>query len=201
MKYSQNDKQRITDYYNNLFAKYGDDDPRALGWVSDKTQGARFKILSEVGDLSNKSVLDIGCGFGDLHGYLSNLFKEIRYLGIDINEKAISVARKKYQNTSFEVMDFNNYNGGEFDYTIASGIFSFKAENFKEMYLSETKKMFDNSTMGTAFNMLNKKHHVDNDLFATFSPSEVYDFCASFTDKIVLRQDYLEQDFTMYLYH
>ncbi|KKP93107.1 MAG: type 11 methyltransferase [Parcubacteria group bacterium GW2011_GWC1_38_6] len=46
-------------------------------------------------------VLDVGCG----QGQYSDIFKNNNYLGIDIDTKAINYARKKYNNSRFEIMD------------------------------------------------------------------------------------------------
>ena len=44
-------------------------------------------------NLSNKSIIDIGCGFGDFYSYLNaqNIILK-KYLGIDINETLINTA-------------------------------------------------------------------------------------------------------------
>jgi len=61
--------------------------------------------------------------------------------------------------------------------------------------------MFDKSKYGVAFNLLNKKYHIDDDRFIAYLLPEIYEFCSDLTEKIIIRQDYLKHDFTFYLYH
>jgi SAM-dependent methyltransferase len=52
----------------------------------------RYRYLS---DLSDESVLDVGCGTGSLVDHLPD---KSRYLGIDLNERFIKFAKKKGRN-------------------------------------------------------------------------------------------------------
>ena len=60
---------------------YGND-WRALGWQSRHTQYRRFAVLAEVGDLAHTRVLDVGCGLGDLYGYLCTQSIPVTYTGM-----------------------------------------------------------------------------------------------------------------------
>ncbi len=53
---------------------------------------------------SNSSVIEIGCGTGDLLAALN----PIRGVGIDISSKMIGIARKKFPHLQFETGDFEN---------------------------------------------------------------------------------------------
>ncbi|MBW1849196.1 MAG: glycosyltransferase [Deltaproteobacteria bacterium] len=65
---------------------------------------------------SNSSVIEIGCGTGDL---LAALNPKIG-LGIDISPKMIEVARKKFPHLEFETGDFEDLQIGEkFDYVVS----------------------------------------------------------------------------------
>jgi len=66
------DHQAQIDYYEGLLVKHGDS-PLALDWNSRESQRLRYDILKELFVYGKKgagvSVLDVGCGFGDLYGY------------------------------------------------------------------------------------------------------------------------------------
>jgi len=62
----------IIKYHKELISKYPQDDNLTMGWAID-SQNVRFKILSEIDDLNNKSILDIGCGNAMLYDYLIQL--------------------------------------------------------------------------------------------------------------------------------
>ena len=51
--------------------------------------------------MSNKSIMDIGCGTGTLVEYL----KPREYLGVDLNPDFIKLARKKYPQYDFKVLN------------------------------------------------------------------------------------------------
>jgi predicted TPR repeat methyltransferase len=59
--------------------------------------------------IENLKILDLGCGYGSLNGYL----KEINYefcLGIDFSSNAISKAKKEnYENSKFLVADIHKF--------------------------------------------------------------------------------------------
>jgi SAM-dependent methyltransferase len=192
--------ERVIKFYDDAIDRFGPNDPQGAGWGLPSGQRERFRILAEIGDLTDASVLDVGCGFGDLYGYLEGKQIPVSYLGIDINPRSIALAEVKYPAAHFETADFGNYAGESVDYVLASGALTFKIENHREVYLGFIRKMFYLSRRGCGFNMLKRGHHPDDDTYAAYDPMEIYSFCLELTPKLVLRQDYLEHDFTMYLY-
>lgn len=58
--------------------------------VISLSQKIRFKTLCEIGIQSTDSVLDVGCGNGDLLPFLeSSIGKDVRYTGIDNDDQWI----------------------------------------------------------------------------------------------------------------
>lgn len=199
--YSDADKKRIVDLYNRSLEEHGIQSARAVGWSGEFSQTIRIEILCQAGDMTDRSVLDVGCGFGDLYDFLKERYQRVSYQGMDINPAMVEVARAKHPGISFFAMDFGVYEGQRFDYVLASGAFSFKVPDYQNLYFGYIKKMFELCTIAAAFNLLNRDYHIDDDTFATYSADEVRDFCSSLTKNFVLRQDYLQHDFTVYLYH
>ena len=123
-----NDKNQIIQRYNERLEKYGDD-PKTLGWFKGR-QPIRFKVLEEIGILDGSSVLDIGCGFGDLFSFLKEQGINVNYLGIDINPSLIEIAREKYPNIKFKVLDIDNEEIEEkYDWVVSSGVFNYNMPN------------------------------------------------------------------------
>lgn len=201
MKFSLTDKQRIAKFYNDLLAQNGPNEPRSLSWRDKQSQQLRMDVLSQIIDLNNKSILDVGCGFGDLYDYLKDRYQNFTYTGIDIVHENIEVAKQKYPNIEFIEADFNSYNGEKFDVVLASGALSFKVPDYKKVYFALISKMFETAKLAVGFNMLDAELHSNDELFASYSLAEVNEFCASLTNKIKISQDYLPYDFTMFLYH
>jgi SAM-dependent methyltransferase len=93
--------------YSARFAQLGYD-VKSLGWGSVEQQRYRFEQTLAYPELfSGRTVLDIGCGFGDYLDYLDESALPFReYLGLDINPHLIGVAEKRHagrSNARFEV--------------------------------------------------------------------------------------------------
>lgn len=199
--FSEEDKRRLFAFYNPAIDSWGPNDARSLRWTGDMQQTKRFQTLCEVGVHDRASILDVGCGFGDLYHYLASRYPRIHYLGIDINPSMIALARRKYPDAAFEVADFGDWEGSPRDFCLASGAFSFAVADHKEVYFSYVKKMFAYSRVAVACNFLDARSHISDETFAAYDPKEIYDFCRMITPRVKLRDDYLPQDFTAYLYH
>jgi trans-aconitate methyltransferase len=193
--------KRLEEFYRKSMEKYGADDPRALHWTMPETQVDRFAVLAQVGDLTDKTILDVGCGVGDFYAFVNESWSIAGYTGLDIHPLMIEAARHKYLGAPFVAQDFAQYTGPGANYCIASGAFSFKIADHKAVYFAMIQKMFELSSVGIAFNMLDVAWHVDNNTFAAYDPFEVYEWCKTLTPDVVLRQDYLPHDFTIYAYH
>lgn len=59
---------------------------------------------------SKPSILDIGCGPGNISKYISTKIPDADILGIDYSEKMIQLAKKNVPNGEFEVMDCREIN-------------------------------------------------------------------------------------------
>lgn len=104
--------------------EHGEGSIRSLGWRNDHSQLSRFAALAGIGDMSGCSVLDIGCGYGDLRAYLGERYHDIVYTGIDQMEEFLAVASEKYRHlpqTTFLQDDFTSAGLPRADYVIASG--------------------------------------------------------------------------------
>jgi SAM-dependent methyltransferase len=194
------DKKNIIDLYNSSLDEYGYT-PRGITWGSKKSQCDRFSVMLGLGDFNKKSVLDVGCGLGDFWDYLLQQGICVKkYLGIDINEKLISVARARYPKGNFLVLDMLSEEVEDFDFLVASGTFGINVPNWEELTYKMLIKMFSISRIGMSVNFLSTysvtrsgSHYVD--------PSEMlYFVCAQLSKKIILRQDYKDNDFNIYVY-
>jgi SAM-dependent methyltransferase len=68
----------------------------SLLWTSRQTQAARFQAIAEMIDLRGRTVLDAGCGLGDLAAHLHRRgIAYRRYLGVDALEPHIAAGRAR----------------------------------------------------------------------------------------------------------
>ena len=190
---------KIYGYYQNLFEQYGFD-PKSVGWGSKMgKQSSRFEILCQIGNLSDSSILDVGCGFGDLYGYLRYRRMKVRYHGVDINSKLLEVGKKIYPGISLENRDIEKKKfHKKFDWVIASGITS---HGSTYSHLSGImKEMFRICKKGFAMNFVsNKVDYREKNLFYS-SPEKILSITKSFANRFVLRHDYMPFEFTLFVY-
>ena len=115
-----NNQNKVINFYNKRFKKYGDD-IKSVGWGDIESQELRFKILAEIDKLDNSSILDLGCGFGDLYDFFSRNKIKIDYRGIDINEELLKIARSKYPKAEFQCLNIlNSLPSKKYDYVLSS---------------------------------------------------------------------------------
>lgn len=77
--------------------------PMALGWDTRASQWARFRAGTRLADTSGRSVLDVGCGFGDLLVFLEETGQApAAYHGVDINPRLLEEAGRRHPDAHFE---------------------------------------------------------------------------------------------------
>src|SRR5438552_3411165 len=96
------DKAHLLEIYSKSLAEHGDA-PEAVQLTAE-SQRLRFQLLSEIAPLENSSILDYGCGKGDLYAYLRQHGFRGSYTGFDINDALLTLARRKHP-ARFELCD------------------------------------------------------------------------------------------------
>ena len=211
------DKQAQIDYFEGLLAEHGAN-YKALDWNSVESQRLRYKVLKEILVYGKKaagvSVLDVGCGMGDLFGFFKSEGmlnrNKINYTGYDISPKLIEVAGKKYPEAKFEVKDIlEEHYLPRFDYVFCSGIFNIRTtEEFDHLdHVQEMlNRMYDLAGCGAAVNFLSEGSLPISDpkslnagRYYYFKPDEIMNFCRRVSSRLILRHDYHPGDFTVYL--
>lgn len=162
--------QKVINYYHNLLEQYGANDERSLGWSKHK-QDIRFAqlfrfLLPEEKKEGTGSLLDIGCGFGDLYTFIKNnsQFSRIDYFGIDMMEEFIDIAVRNHPEIcdKFKCCEFLKMEGEQrYDYCVGSGIFGHKMyeseDAIYELVEKQLGKALEQSRIGVAFDFLSDK--------------------------------------------
>jgi len=190
-------------FYDNRVNNYGFS-AATVGWKSYEQQRLRFDVLTLALDLKNKSILDIGCGLGDLANYLEASkinFKE--YSGIDVSDNMLMMAK---QNVLPQLpVFFFNMNilkdpiSTEYDFAIMSGLLNLKQSDLPplvllDIFLSKTRAIVK---QGLAFNLLTDKvdyiqpHHVH------FNPKEVRSVTEKYFNQVSIHENYGLYEFTV----
>lgn len=196
------DQANIFRYHTQLINESEVGSNTALGWNDHKSQEVRFKILSEIGSLDGHSVLDAGCGHGDLYPYLIKIYPQLQYYGIEQIPRFLEVAVERYghlPDTHFYQGDFTNPGLPSVDYTIICGSLNYR--NSDESFVFTTiEKLFHNSRIGIGFNLLSELAE-PNDFLQAWLPGEIMNHCRKLTAHLRLVENYYGKDFTVLMYH
>jgi SAM-dependent methyltransferase len=196
------DTAQIFRFHKELIKEYGEGTKEALGWKTPEGQRIRFEILSGIGDLNNCSVLDAGCGYGDLKGYLHEKYPQARYFGIEQIPGILQTAIDRYSHlpeTVFFEGDFSSADLPAVDYILASGSLSYR--NSDGLFIVKMiEKLFNSCRIGFGFN-LSGSHEKTDGLLIAYNPVFIKEICLTLSDKVILKSGYYEDDFTIFMYH
>ena len=204
MKLNREDAVETIRRYSEQYGKYGYS-PKALGWDKGK-QDVRFRVLTDAFDCRHKSILDIGCGFGDLNLMLeARCGKDYTYTGIDLVAVLLAEGKKRYQSKRVHFISGNFLElpvRKKFDIGIASGVFNHRLEHSDSYAFIETAmtRAFNLCREGIAFDFLSDK--VDYQHAHTFhsSPEKILAMAYKISRNVVLRNDYMPFEYALYIY-
>jgi SAM-dependent methyltransferase len=194
---------KVKSQYEKRFKKYGVS-PKSLFWKGKGAAHQRFRQFWAQIDFNNKSVLDVGCGFGEFGKFLSKRYENVDYKGVDIVPEFIEEAKKSLPGLKFEVRDYlNNPITEKFDVVIASGILNSNVSDNINYRKKAISMMFGNAKKVFAFNMLGAHPSPLNDSESNtwYADSlEILDYCMSLTRRVIFRANYNPKDFTIFMY-
>lgn len=195
------DRSVIYRFHQERIEMFGHGTTDALGWKEEASQRVRFEVLAQIGDMNGLSVLDLGCGHGDLRAFLGEKYPEIRYAGIDQMEEFLDVATAKYghlPDTTFYLGDCWTAELPNMDYVLACGLLAYRNSNPGFIYRM-IDKLFASSRLGLGFNLLKNVKDPDG-ILVNYDPQEILSYCKTLTPKVVLREGYAVDDFTIFMY-
>ncbi|HEX7645099.1 MAG TPA: class I SAM-dependent methyltransferase [Burkholderiaceae bacterium] len=196
------EKATIMHYHRHRIAEFEGGTVEALGYRNGDSQAKRFAALATVGAIDGKSVLDVGCGHGDLKGYLDMHYHGFSYVGIDQMAEFVLQARERYGNRPgcyFCVADAEAAELPRADYVFASGMLAYRSGDEGHAY-AMIEKMYRAADRALAFNMLDAAAFPPHPLLVGHDAAAVMDFCTRLTPDAKLVRGYLEDDFTVLMY-
>jgi len=198
----QEDDERAVRHFTALLAENGVD-ARSLDWGSRASQTLRFRVLAQVANLQGATVLDVGCGLGDLFDWLNSQRTVVDYTGIDITPDMVDAASHRFPKGKFHVNNLLQENGElarSYDFVLASGIFYFRQVKTYDFLQEMVTAMFKRCSRAVAFNSLSSwaPGQDANEFYA--DPAQVLAICKELSPWVVLRHDYHARDLTVYMY-
>lgn len=191
----------IKNIYNKRFTNKSLNNISKQGWGTKKSQILRFQILSNIGSLKNKSVLDIGCGMGDFFVFLKKK-KISNYTGIDISDLFINHCQKKFKDNRVKFIcdDFLSYKfKKKYDYIFLSGALNLRLKKIENLKIVEKflKRAFTLCKIGCSFNFLSSNVDFQNKKDFHYNPSDIIKICNRLSRNYELNHNYKLYEFTI----
>ena len=165
----------------------------------------RFPILAGPAIANpDSSVLDVGCGYGDLRSFLREQGWQGKYMGIDIVPALLQEARIRHPDAEFRELDGSAGLGGlpPHDFVIASGLMNLELPGGgNEAHIRNFMAcMFQHARVAVSIDfmssMVDFKHpdawHTD--------PAWALQSAFTLTRRVVLRADYMPYEFCLIMY-
>jgi len=171
---------------------------KGLNWISQETQELRFDVLLEFlpDDLSSFCLGDAGCGFGDIYNYMQTHSKVPKeYLGVDSLHEMCLITQEKTASSTL-LADICKDKLPTKDYYLCSGALNILTSFETHQFISNCYK---SSKYGFIFNILygDKK----SDTYNYITKEKIQNIAKELNvKKIVLKDDYLENDITVGFY-
>ena len=195
------DREYLISFYDKSLGMFGDR-PESLHWTP-AGQIAHYGALLDIAPgIDGGKILDFGCGKGDFCGFLKDRNINVDYIGFDINENFIALAREKYPEADFRVFDIEKEAPGEdYDYIFLCGVFNLNVRGLDELIPFTLKRLFDHCRIGLAFNALSA-HNPRKDFELHYvSEKEILDFAIrELSPFVAIKSDRIPYDFTMFVY-
>ncbi len=194
-------KDQLLTFYNRHYKKFGDR-PEALRWTPQGQLKRYHTFLDIAPDLNNQKILDYGCGMGDFYKFLKRRGIDVKYTGVDINENFINVAKKKYPECKFTVMNVDEDPLEEYyDYIFICGVFNLRVPGVQDDLRNALVTLFKHCNKALALNALSS-HTPTKDIELNYtSPEDIMQFAIeNLSPAVFLRHDRIPDDFTLFIY-
>jgi SAM-dependent methyltransferase len=191
-------------------------DVKTLGWGSKEQQVYRFEqTLPALGETEGKTLIDIGCGFGDYYAFLFAENQKLeKYYGWDINPDLIEEATRIWEKdpkANFETVNISSPVSPAVvaDKVVMLGVLNLNLEGRMDNY-NYSFKLIQN-----AFACAGEVLVVDflsNKLFEGYpkedfvfyhDPAKMLEFALSLSPNVLLNHDYApipQKEFMLFLY-
>ncbi|ELV8772157.1 methyltransferase domain-containing protein [Vibrio harveyi] len=193
------DRLRIAHYHRKRHKQFGEDRARTLGWQDTFSQVTRFEALCRDLDLNGKSILDIGCGYGDLLAYIEQKGNSpSHYIGIDQQKRFIVESRKRHfiTDTQFIRGDFSNLILPKAHYVFASGSLNYQSSNPNHT-IEMIEKMYQTASIACVFNLLDEAKLPSMRMLESHNKDGVLRYCKLLNERSYLIEGYSDHDFTI----
>ena len=158
----------------------------------------RFSHVFNSTELSNKDILDFGCGTGNLYGWLKSNNKSYgSYTGYDLRTKTIEFAKNKYANSDARFT--TSYPNKQYDIVVLFGTISYafdsNIDTCKLFYKKELQRAIgslkDGGLLYVTLRKDGKEYSKDNKMMITYSLEDIKNLDISFDINNLFEHEYI----------
>ena len=162
-----------------------------------------FNTLVKIID-SSESILDLGCGPGNVSKYLLNKNNKYKITGIDLSENMVSLAKENVPNAVFiqqDIRQLNNFSNDSYDVIVAAFCIPFLYDEETKDFIEQIARIVKNngiiyiSTMkGSGFKYEVPSFSNGDEFFFNYYTNDFLE--KEFTRRNLNKMEYIEQDYT-----
>lgn len=122
--------RQTADYYARRLRERGTG-ARGMDWRDEASQYLRFeRLVLHLNLAAGASLLDVGCGSGELFEFCRRQGLEVDYLGIDVSAEMVEACNRRFGPGAASRASLAELvrEGRSFDYVVASGTFNVRQE-------------------------------------------------------------------------
>lgn len=194
------ERATVLHYHRHRLATHGSGTAEALGWKHAESQRRRFEVIAKVaGFTPDASVLDIGCGTGDLKAFLDERlgFLALRYLGIDQQPEFIEQARERFaaqaEHTAFALAHFDTAPLPRADIVVACGALSYRCTD-PHWVFNTVARMYSAAERVFVFTLLDAAVFPQHPLLVGHDIDDLATFCRKLAPRVEVVRGYASDD-------
>lgn len=192
---------KVTDTYRENYNKYGYSE-KSLIMPSDRRNIRYYELIKNFDFFIENdfescfSMLDAGCGFGDVNSYLKMLgARNYKYYGIDVVDEFLEEGKNRYKDYDADIsymkrnLMLDDIGDLTYDYAISSQAFTFAYNGGNEIYeymFECVKKMFVRCRKAISFNFYTDKGEYFKEGMAYHNPAKVLNFAYTLSKNVIL---------------
>lgn len=177
------DLKDVSHYYSSRIARFGPT-PSGVDWNGAEGQLARFARFNPLFERAPGalSVIDYGCGYGELYSFLTSSFNVKSYVGVDVAPAMLQAARNAFSDDNVVQLSDRLDSVAPAQCVVASGTYNVKlganSGDWSDYVFGDLAVLWGKATLGMSVNFLSSFSEPEKRQSKLFyaSPNEVLSF-------------------------
>ena len=196
--------EEVSEYYSERIDRFGPT-PSGVDWNGREGQLVRFERFNRLFERlpGALSVIDYGCGYGELYKFLLSRSEVASYTGVDVAPAMLVAARNTLGNDTAVELSDNLDSVAPAQCVVASGTYNVKltadSAEWSDYVFDDLKALWGKATFGVSVNFLSSLSTPEKRQSKLFyqSPRKVMSFLQKeFSPLVILDHSYSPWEFT-----